>query len=88
MVAQRQLEDTVLIVVKWGFESLVSSHRLLLDLVGGITMPLRCFYSVCCLSVKTGSYLVSRLHLDYVLIMFCITKVQSACEDRLHNTDL
>ena len=43
MVAQRQLEDTVLIVVKWGFESLVSSHRLLLNLVGGITMPLRCF---------------------------------------------
>lgn len=35
MVAQRQLEDTVLIVVKWGFESLVASHRLLLDLVRG-----------------------------------------------------
>lgn len=40
------------------------------------------------LSVKTGSYLVSGLHLDYVLIMFCITKVQPACEDRLHNKGL
>ena len=46
------------------------------------------FIQCVALSVKTGSYLVSRLHLDYVLIMFCITKMQSACEGRLHNKGL
>lgn len=29
--------------MRWRFESFITSHRLLLDLVRGTTMPLRCF---------------------------------------------
>lgn len=73
-----------LIVVKWGFESLAASHRLLLDLVRGITMPLRCFYSVWHLSAKTGSYLVSILHFINNVLHNCgSSSVKIGCTIRI-----
>ena len=48
-------------------------------------MPLRCFfYSMCCLSVKTGSYLVSRLHfINNVLHNKCSPSVKIGCTIRI-----
>lgn len=47
-------------------------------------VPLRCFYSVCCLSVKTGSYLVSRLHfINNVLHNKCSPSVKIDCTIRI-----
>lgn len=69
----------------WGFESLFISHRLLLDLVGGIMCLYAVFfYSMCCLSVKTGSYLVSRLHfINNVLHNKCSPSVKIGCTIRI-----
>lgn len=67
----------------WGFESLFISNRLLLDLVRGTTMPLRCFLIRCDICLRRQAYILFL----YIILMFlhncCSPSVKIGCTIRI-----
>ena len=67
----------------WGFESLFISHRLLLDLVRGTTMPLRCFLIRCDICLRRQAHILFL----YIILMFlhnyCSSSVKIGCTIRI-----
>lgn len=67
----------------WGFESLFISHRLLLDLVRGTTMPLRCFLIRCDICLRRQAHILFL----YIILMFlhnyCSPSVKIGCTIRI-----
>lgn len=67
----------------WGFESLFISHRLLLDLVRGTTMPLRCFLIRCDICLRRQAHILFL----YIILMFlhnyCRSSVKIGCTIRI-----
>ena len=67
----------------WGFESLFISHRLLLDLVRGATMPLRCFLIRCDICLRRQAHILFL----YIILMFlhnyCSPSVKIGCTIRI-----
>lgn len=63
----------------WGFESLFISHRLLLDLVRGTMMPLRCFLIRCDICLRRQAHILFL----YIILMFlhnyCSSSVKIGC---------
>ena len=67
----------------WGFESLFISNRLLLDLVRGTTMPLRCFLIRCDICLRRQAHILFL----YIILMFlhnyCSSSVKIGCTIRI-----